>query len=130
VTELRVATNDPPADDPLEASVFKPDSTVPDEKANAEANALANGKELDADGAKKEHNRHQSFRDHLNKAALVLFWTIVVCLIGGIATYAFHMLTPGAWHYLGADQLKELKTVLVSALFSSALSGYVNKRMA
>jgi hypothetical protein len=40
------------------------------------------------------------------------------------------MLTPGAWHYLGADQLKELKTVLVSALFSSALSGYVNKRMA
>lgn len=130
MTELRVATPAPPASETPEASVFQPDSTFPDEKANAEATALANGNELDADGAKKEHNRHQSFRDHLNRAALILFWTIVACLIAGIATYAYHMLTPAAWHYLGAEQLKDLKTVLVSALFSSALSGYVNKRMA
>lgn len=130
MTDLRVASAEPRPAPATGASVFAPDSTFSDDKANAEANALANGKELDADGAKKEHHRHQSFRDHVNKAALVLFWVIVGSLIAGIATYTWHALAPTSLHYLNAEQLKDLKTVLVAALFSSALSGYVNKRMA
>jgi hypothetical protein len=109
--------------------LFEPEATTDDSLANTEAGLLANGKNLEKDGAEKEHNRHQSFRDNVNRAVIWLFWTIVVCLLVGIVVFSYHMLTPASYQFLSADQLSKLQTVLVSALFSSALSGYAGKRM-
>lgn len=112
-----------------EASVFSPEPTPRDSRAEAEAAALAEGEDLRKDGARREHKRHQSFREHINRAALVVFWAVIVCLLWALAAYTWHMLMPSDWHYLSAEQLESLKTVLGAALFSSALSGYVGKRM-
>jgi hypothetical protein len=40
-----------------------------------------------------------------------------------------HFLLPEAWLWLNEKQLDKVQTFLLTALFSSALTGYVNKRM-
>ncbi|MBB4842493.1 hypothetical protein HNP55_001008 [Paucibacter oligotrophus] len=119
-------TFEPPDQDP----VFAPEPGQNDSLATAEANSLANGKSLQSDGEAKEHQRHQSFRDHVNRATLGIFWAIAVSIGLGVIAYTFHLLTPPSWHFLEAAQLESVKTILISALFSSALSGYAGKRMA
>lgn len=128
-----------PADDSA-APIFPPD--VPDEeaagvfdapeptaKAKEEAGKLGSGEDLKADGEIKEHGRHQTFRNHVNVAALIIFWALVTCVIIGLGTFAWHLLAPDCCHYLSEKQLDKLQTLLGAALLSSALTQYTNKRM-
>lgn len=111
-------------------SVFAPTSlNDSDDIATKEASALAAGVDLEEDGAQQEHRRHQTFRNHINKATIGLFWVIALSLLVGIVAYSWHMVSPEAWHFLTDKQLDKLQTVLGSAVLSSALTGYVNKRM-
>lgn len=111
-------------------AVFAPEASLhPDAIANKEAVLIADGFDIEKDGKKQEHNRHQSFRNHVNKATIALFWIIAGSLLLGIAAYVWHMVTPPSWHYLSAAQLGELKTVLVTAITSSVLTQYVKKHM-
>lgn len=111
---------------------FEPDSPPASAgylMAQTEAAKLAAGDQLEQDGKEKEHNRHQKFKDHVNIAVLVLFWTIVVCVLLGLLTFLFHLICPSAWHYLDERQLEKLQTFLGAAVLSSALTEYANKRM-
>ena len=111
-------------------SVFAPEAgPQTDSIAQREAVLIADGVDLEKDGKEQEHNRHQLFRNHVNKATIAIFWLIVASLVVGISTYVWHMVTPPSWHYLTDPQLGELKTVLVTAVSSSALTQYVKKRM-
>ncbi len=106
------------------------DIKADDTLAEEEAMKLNSGEDLEQQGKKKEHERHQQFRDNLNLATLIIFWVIVICVVWGIVTYTFHILTPDNWHYLGDDQLDQLRSILATAILSSALTGYANKQMA
>ena len=101
-----------------------------DAMARREAAKFASGDNLDKDGKTKEHNRHQKFRDHVNMAALVLFWALICCVVLGLVTFVFHLLAPDSWSYLSGAQQDKLQTLLGAALLSSALTQYANKRMA
>lgn len=94
-----------------------------------EAAAFAANKNLEEDGKHRDHARFQKFRDHVNLASLILFWTICASVFGGILTFTWHMLAPESCHYLIPDQLEKLKTILGAAVLSSALTGYANKHM-
>lgn len=98
-----------------------------DPKAQKEAISLNDG--LDLEGKKREHDRHQKFRDHANTAVLAVLWLIVVTLLLGIIIFSFHVLSPSNWHFLNATQLADLKGMLGTAILSSALTGYANRRM-
>ena len=114
--------------EPLPAGgVFVPVDADHDALADAEARHLADGVDLERDGRAREHGRRQSFRDHVNRAVVLIFWTMAGCRVSGILVFAWHLLTP--WFFLTEQQLDKLQTILVSALFSSALSAYANKRM-
>lgn len=113
---------------PDPADVFQPDP-LPTAQATAEAVKLGGGEDLKADGAAKEHGRHQVFRDHVNKAALCVFWTLIACVIFGVVVFAWHLLLPSSCHFLAEKQLDKLQTLLGAALLSSALTQYTNKRM-
>ena len=122
----------PPANDndPAVTSVFRPAISHPtdDDLAKKEAIAIGAGT-LEADAKKQEHGRHQKFRDHINRATLIVFWTVVFCLIVSILIFTFHLVTPEKWHFLSIDQIGTLKTLLGGAILSSAMSGYVANRM-
>lgn len=107
--------------------VLNGSTNVTDGRAQEEAISIAEG--LDLEGKRKEHKRHQTFRDHANTAVLVVLWIIVLMLLLGILIFAFHALSPLAWHFLNGAQLAELKSMLATAILSSALTGYANRRM-
>lgn len=94
-----------------------------------EAAAFAANQDIEKDGKHRDHVRFQKFRDHVNLASLILFWTVCASVFAGILTFSWHMLTPEAWYYLNSDQLEKLKTILGAAVLSSALTGYANKHM-
>lgn len=98
--------------------------------ARAEALRMAAGEDLASDGKVQEHRRHQTFRNHVNKAAIGIFWGLAISLYVGIAAFSWHLVAPEALHFLSENQLEKLQTVLGSAILSSALTGYVNRRLA
>ncbi|WP_152547290.1 hypothetical protein [Delftia sp. RIT313] len=105
------------------------DGVGQDGKAAVEARMFNTGDDLEKDGKTREHNRYQSFRDHANVAAIMVFWTVVLMLLWGVVVYAAHMLMPNLVNFLSEKQLSRLESLLGTALLSSALTGYVNKRM-
>src|SRR5687767_1327465 len=114
------------------APEFAPEEARPiaDVLASAEASKLASGQDIEEEGKRKEHERHQQFRDHVNVATLGLLWLVVASLGLGILVFSFHLLTPECVHFLTEKQLDKLQTLLAAAVLSSALTGYVTRRMA
>ena len=115
-------------DDLPDSAVVETNPSGPvDAIARKEAISLEGG--LDLEGKQRDHKRHQTFRDHANVAVLMVLWLIVAMLLLGIAIFAFHALSPSCWHFLSETQLTELKGMLGTAILSSALTGYANRRM-
>jgi hypothetical protein len=116
---------------PCGTSVFTPEpSAQHDALAEVEAAKLGSGQDLEQDGLRQEHNRHQTFRNQVNRATLILFWVIVACMRLGVVVFAWHLVTPVAWHWLSDSARDKLQTLLAAALLTSALTGYVNRRLA
>jgi hypothetical protein len=113
------------------APVFLPDANgATDSRANEEAMKFATGSDLEVDGRRQEHVRHQKFRNHVNIATLILFWLIAGSIGVGVLVFTWHLVTPVCWHFLDSESRDKLQTILGAAVLSSALTGYVNKRMA
>jgi hypothetical protein len=115
----------------VENRVFEPDDHEgPSTLASSEATAFASNENLDTDGKQKEHGRHQRFQDHANKVALGLLWAVAVFTLMGMTIYVWHIIVPETWRWLPQNSLDGIRTLLTGVLFSSAMSGYINKRMA
>lgn len=111
-------------------TVFTPQgSKQADALAEEEAAKLGAGLDLEHDGRRQEHARHQKFRNQVNLATLILFWVIIVCVGMGVLVFAWHLVTPASWHWLSDTARDKLQTLLAAALLSSALTGYVNRRL-
>jgi hypothetical protein len=114
----------------MDGPVFKPTpESGEDAKADTEAVKIAKGDDLESDGKKREHRRHQHFRDSANKAVLGIVWLVVICICFGVITFTWHLLTPQCLHYLDDKALGKLQTILGTALISSVFAGYANRRM-
>lgn len=100
-----------------------------DSLAASEAALLASNTDLDSDGKKQEHGRHQRFQDNANRVALGLLWAVAIFSLVGMIVYVWHLVAPTCWHWVKADELSTIRTLLTGVLFSSAMTGYVNKRM-
>jgi hypothetical protein len=110
--------------------VFTPDaSRQADALAEEEAAKLGAGQDLEHDSRRQEHARHQTFRNQVNLATLVLFWVIVICVGLGVLVFAWHLIAPASLHWLSDAARDKLQTLLAAALLSSALTGYVNRRL-
>ena len=129
----KVGGNSVPLAQPAATPFPNPTVTPPPQTAGGlgtqEAAAFAANQDIEKDGKHRDHVRFQKFRDHVNLASLILFWTVCASVFAGILTFSWHMLTPESWYYLNSDQLEKLKTILGAAVLSSALTGYANKHM-
>lgn len=90
---------------------FPPDGNL----ANLEHQAIADGA-LDKTAAVAKHGRDEKFRDHLSKARIFIFWTLVVAFMGMLFVLIFHWITP--WCFLSPAQLDTIKTIIGTALAS------------
>lgn len=108
---------------------FRPPELTADSDAEKEALLLDAGADLESSGKKRDFRRDQLFKDHVNHAALAIFWMVVFGIVWGIVAYGWHLLMPESWHYLSKAQLDKVEAILAAAILSSALTGYANKRM-
>ena len=114
----------------MATGVFEPDIATPSDRlARSEAAALESNENLDSDGKKKEHGRHQRFQEHANNVVVGLLWTVAVFTLIGMSVYVWHLIMPERARWLSDGSLDSIRTLLTGVLFSSAMSGYVNKRM-
>lgn len=109
---------------------FQPDASDSGESlAKSEALEFAAHGDLERDGQEREHDRHQTFRNHANLAAIIVLWTVVACTLLGVLIFVLHMILPPCYTWLTPGKLDKLQTLLAAALLSSAMTSYVNKRM-
>jgi hypothetical protein len=69
-----------------------------------------------ADGTLK---RDESVKTHIHLAGLLILWCVT---IGGLILafiWVWHLATPDKFHFLNVEQLKDIQTVLLSAIGSS-----------
>jgi hypothetical protein len=114
-----------------ESPIFEPGAAdkPSDDLAQQEALKLGAGENIETDGKRQEHRRHQTFRNQVNIATIGLFWIFVVCIAAGVLVFTWHLIAPICWHFLNDEALGKIQTLLGSALLSSALTGYVSRRM-
>ena len=84
-------------------------------------------KTLKEDSARQDHDRSQKWKNHFNKAFIIAFWFLWACFIFMVFALIFHWVTPEPWHWLKAEQLDKIKTVIMAALVSKAVTNQQEK---
>ena len=79
----------------METEVFEPYVAPPSDRlAKDKAAALGSNEDLDSDGKKKEHGRHQWFQEHANLVVVGLLWTVAVFILIKMSVYFLHLIMP------------------------------------
>jgi hypothetical protein len=110
-----------------------------DDKAIREADAFAQGnleeavklvdRNVDRAVAETPVNPNDAMRSHLGRAALVLFWTVVIGIAAMGITWFWHVITPASVHYVAEGQFAVLQSMLFAGVVASAFPVYVKKFM-
>ena len=91
--------------------------------ATLDPNAIAES-HLMAQGRLSKHKREETVRTHIHWATLLVFWTFVMALFTISGVWLYHLVTPTRAHFLDADQLGTLETVLLTAVGSSFITNH------
>lgn len=89
--------------------------------AEEEMQSIGN-KTLKEDAEKQEFTRNQRWKNHFNRAFIAAFWFLWTCFILMVFALIFHWVAPDNWHWLKPEQLDKIKTVIMAALVSKAVS--------
>jgi hypothetical protein len=65
---------------------------------------------------RKEDN---SWRRHLHRGDLVVFWFLKFCGLIIFAAWLFNLLTPKSWHFLDESQHSQLQNLMIIVFGSS-----------
>ncbi|MDA1311958.1 MAG: hypothetical protein O2968_01360 [Acidobacteria bacterium] len=90
------------------------------EQSNLEAIAIAGNK-------LKQYRRDNTVKTHLHCATILGFWAFVLGVLGIGLVWFWHLVTPECWHYLSQSQEGEIKTILVTAITSAAMTRAAKK---
>ena len=85
--------------------------------------------ELKRSAKQGEHNRDQTFKNHVNLVTLIGLWGVVIAVILCGIFYLYHMLSPESWQFLSTQQLETIRTFVVTAILSSSLTNYANRHI-
>lgn len=100
---------------------------IPDDNnASKEAESFENAN-LEEVARRNAHQRKEHFKAHFAKAALIVFWIIVVSFLTIALIWVYHLITPEEWHFLTTLQIDKLQTILMSATVIKIGQDYLNK---
>lgn len=100
-------------DKKIKEVIAEPPPEEASEEATLEAVALAD---------LREYRRDERVKDHLHWATIGGFWTFFVGVLLMAIVWFWHLVTPYCMHYLSEQQMGELKTILVTAATSAAMT--------
>ena len=97
-----------------------------------EALLLSHGdsaEELERKSRKNEHARNENFRDHFEKLSIASLYIAVIGTLGIAGAWIWHVATPNSWHWLSADQIDTLKSLVTGGILAGVASGHIRKRL-
>ena len=97
-----------------------PPPPIPDERARLEG-----GRDLDHESLTNEHTRSERIRDWVSRCGLLILIVIVVLIVAAIVSLGVQYLSP--WGWLDEQQLKDVRSFLVSGAVISFASAYFRK---
>lgn len=112
--------------EPIVPNIPIEESGAPDKIALQESARFSNEK-FEAEARKLSHKRLEVLRKNLHQGAVVLIWIAMLALFSILVSWAWHLVTPEHLHYLGQNQINELKNILFSAALAAIVSDYAKK---
>lgn len=105
-----------------------PDIVLPEEHPPAAADeaATAEAKAIDEDKLAAQR-RYATFRRHSDWIALGALWVITAVAFSIAFAILYHLLLPEGWHYLGATQQRDLRSIALTAVTSAAAVRYFRR---
>ncbi|MDQ9009052.1 hypothetical protein RFI36_04590 [Acinetobacter gerneri] len=83
--------------------------------------------DLKAASLQKQHTRDENWKEHFAKAFVVAFWVLWFLFIVMCISLILHWILPSKFHWLSVEQLDKIKTIIIAALASKAISNKVEK---
>ena len=96
---------------------------TPDSSAAFEQVSLELGVDLEHQKAKNDLNkllRQDNLELHIHLIMKVFLWVAFMMSLSGIVIFAYHELTPPWVHFLEADQVEDIKSILFSGGMGAA----------
>lgn len=84
-------------------------------------------KQIKTSELKNQHARDENWKSHFSKAFIVAFWVLWFLFIIMCISLIIHWILPLKCHWLSTDQLDKIKTIIIAALASKAISNKVEK---
>ena len=97
-----------------------------DDASKMEAAGFDNAS-LEKDAKRRSHFRREGLKDHAYRAGLFLFWLIVSVFLFGLASWAYHLLTPVSIHFLDNEQIGRLENLVAGVAMATLVSEYRRK---
>lgn len=111
----------------IEDNVVNDSSTVPDSKDAISEQQLFNDKNLEQIAKSNEHKRTESWRNQFSWGFVIAFWILWFCFLSSILVLFAHWLLPEKCRWLNAEELSQIKTLIIAVLASQAIINQQNK---
>ena len=92
-----------------------------DVRSQAEAVAIIEGRDLDQEKLVGDHERAEGLRGHFYRGCVAGLWVAMSAVLLMFCAYIYYIIASESWHWLAADQVSQIK----SMLFSGAVGGFI-----
>jgi hypothetical protein len=99
-----------------------------DNKASKEALAIAND-DYQGEGEKADHERQQRLKQAAHYAVIFVMVAWVLIYVSFVGVWAFHMLVPKAYRFLDANELNDIKSIVLSGAIAAVMGRYFSLDM-
>jgi hypothetical protein len=103
-----------------------------DENGDAEANQLGSGEpeeDLKKAAKKKEHERTQAFKDHVERIAIAGVYVAAFCFAIISLAVLSHMILPKSNSWLTDQQFSDLNSLITGGIVAGVITSYFKKRL-
>lgn len=117
----------------VQAATVEVNEKIDDEyRGQAEYDQLGSGKAseaLERQAKENEHRRNEQFRDHFERLAILCLYlgALLIAVVG--LTWVWHILLPQGLHWLNADQVGKVQSLLLGGILTSVVTGHIKKRL-
>lgn len=77
----------------------------------------------------KAHTRQQRFLDTFEYLVIAAMMAIGAGLIGSVAIWFWHMLTPSCWQWLDDEALAQIQDIVTGGVLASVLAEHMRRRL-
>lgn len=98
----------------------------------AETAQLTSGRsadDLEKEAREREHGRSERFKDHFEWIAIGGLYAMALGVAAFAIAWAYHILTPPCWHWLGGEQLAKIQNIVTGGILAGLIADQFRRRL-